>query len=418
MKVLIVGAGIAGLTLALELHKVGIQSKIYESVKELRPLGVGINLLPHAMRNLADIGVSQRMFDAGIETQELAYYNKQGQRIGGEPRGRFAGYDVPQVSIHRGKMQMILLDEVRRRLGDLSVISGHRLSTLRQDGPGRVVASFVDPETGEVVGEDSSDVVVGADGINSSVRKLFYPNEGPANWNGEIFWRGTTVGPSFLTGASMILAGGARHRFMAYPISREPPDNGEERVNNNWTGCVVVDPREGFRSEDWNRAGKTEHFLHHFRDWNFGWIDIPGMIEGAEAVYEFPCVDRDPIDQWTFGRVTLMGDAAHAMYPMGSNGASQSILDATCLAAELTTNSDIDAALASYEGKRRPATAEIVMANRRGGPSIVLAIAEERAPDGFKDGLSAIPPSEFEAISTRYKSLAGFDHSSVNRKTN
>ncbi len=415
MKVLIVGAGIGGLSLALELHRAGIEATVYELVRELRPLGVGINLLPHAMRNLTSLGVAERLEAVAIETQELVYFNRFGQKIGGEPRGRAAGYDVPQLSIHRGEVQMALLDEARKRLGEDRVVTGHHLADFRETADGQVVAHFIDQRTGEPVGEASGDVLVAADGIHSTVRAHFYPEEGPPKWNGEIFWRATTVGEPFLTGASMSLAGNSQRRFMAYPISRKLADQGKSLIN--WVACVKVDPAEGYRREDWNRSGTADDFIRHFEDWHFDWLDIPALIRGAETVLEYPCVDRDPVDRWTFGRVTLLGDAAHAMYPMGSNGASQSILDAECLAKALASSgSDPRQALADYESTRRPPTTQIVLRNRQDGPSIVLSIAEERAPDGFKDGVSAIPPEEFAEISNGYKKLAGFDHASVNRR--
>ena len=413
MKVIVIGAGIGGLALALELNKAGIDVQVFESVKTLTPLGVGINVLPHAMRNLTRLGVAEALCEVAIETRELVYYNQFGQRVGGEPRGRFAGYESPQLSIHRGELQMVLLHEVQRRLGKDAVVTGHHLESFRETADGKVVAHFVNRETGEPAGEATGDALIAADGIHSMVRAHFYPEEGAPRWNGEIFWRATTVGEPFLTGASMSIAGHARRRFMAYPISRKLADQGKALIN--WVACLRVDPGQGYRRENWNRSGTIDDFFHHFGDWRFDWLDIPSVIKNAEVVLEYPCVDRDPVERWTFGRVTLLGDAAHAMYPMGSNGASQSILDAECLANELKSGKDIPSALQAYEAKRREVTAQIVYRNRNEGPSVVLSIAEQRAPNGFQDGKSVISPREFDEISSGYKQLTGSDLASVNR---
>jgi 2-polyprenyl-6-methoxyphenol hydroxylase-like FAD-dependent oxidoreductase len=412
MKVLVIGGGIGGLTLALELHTAGIPVQVFESVETLSPLGVGINVLPHAMRNLTRLGVADALCDVAIETRELVYYNHLGQKVGGEPRGRYAGYDVPQLSIHRGELQMVLLHEVQRRLGQDAVLTGHHLADFHETNDGKVVARFVNRETKQRVGEAVGDLLVAADGIHSTVRAHFYPDEGAPKWNGEIFWRAVTVGAPFLTGASMSIAGDSKRRFMAYPISRKLADEGKTLIN--WVACLRVDPAKGYRRENWNRSGSVDDFIGYFENWHFDWLDVPAVIKGAEVVLEYPCVDRDPIDRWTFGRVTLLGDAAHAMYPMGSNGASQSILDAECLALALKNHAGVTEALAAYEAQRRPVTSEIVMRNRAEGPSVVLSIAEQRAPNGFPNGESVISPSEYEEISSSYKKLAGFDRATVN----
>jgi 2-polyprenyl-6-methoxyphenol hydroxylase-like FAD-dependent oxidoreductase len=385
---------------------------VHEQVAELRPLGVGINLLPHAVKVLTALGLQDALDTTAVRTGELAYFNRHGQEIWREPRGLDAGYRWPQFSIHRGELQLILLAAARARLGDARIRFGRRAVEAAERPGGRARTRFVDRD-GADLGWRESDVVIAADGIHSALRARLAPGEGPPRWNGSILWRAVTEDwPPFLSGRSMIMAGHQDQKFVCYPISRAALDRGRARVN--WIAERRVDPSAAWRREDWNRPGRFEEFLPHFESWRFGWLDVPALIRGATACYEYPMVDRDPLPRWTFGPVTLLGDAAHPMYPIGSNGASQAILDAAALARALAAHGPTAAGLAAYEAERRPATAAIVLANRANGPEQVMQLAEERAPGGFARIEDVIPRAELEEIALRYKRLAGFDPATLN----
>jgi 2-polyprenyl-6-methoxyphenol hydroxylase-like FAD-dependent oxidoreductase len=413
MTILIAGGGIAGLTAALSLHQIGVDCRVFETVASPQALGVGINLLPHAVRELTELGLQDALAATAIPTAELAYYNKHGQRIWSEARGREAGYNWPQFSIHRGALLMILLDAVRQRLGADKVLTGHHLTGWKDTGTG-VRAHFADRRTDTQLQDAEGDLLIGADGIHSTVRQALFPNEGAPIWNGAILWRGTTRGRPFLTGRSMIMAGHEFQKFVAYPISRAAADAGEAEIN--WIAERKFHPDHTWRREDWNRAGNLADFLPQFADWRFDWLDVPGVIQGADACFEYPMVDRDPLDRWTFGRVTLLGDAAHPMYPIGSNGASQGILDARVLAREIRRAGATPAALLAYESERRPATSKIVFANRANGPEQVMQIVEQRAPDGFARIEDVLTPGELHGTADGYKRLAGFDRDALNAR--
>lgn len=407
MRVAIVGAGIGGLTTALSLHAAGIEAEVHEAVAELRPLGVGINLLPHAIRELTDLGLADRIAAVAIPTAALVYANRHGQEIWREPRGRAAGYRWPQYSIHRGTLQMLLLAAVRERLGREAVKLGRRAVGFRSDAGGAVV-TFQDG------GEARGDLVVAADGVHSALRAQAYPHEGPPIWNRRVLWRGVTEAAPYLGGATMVMAGHAQQKFVCYPIDPAAAARGRSLVN--WIAELRFPDETAWRREDWNRPGRLDDFLPQFESWDFGWLDAPAVIAGASHVFEYPMVDRDPVDCWTFGRMTLLGDAAHAMYPIGSNGASQAILDARTLAFHLATQPDVGVALAAYETERRPATTRLVLANRGEGPERVMQMAEDRAPDGFADVADVIPRAELEAVADGYKQVAGFDREALNAR--
>ncbi|GAA3236048.1 DUF3237 family protein [Actinocorallia longicatena] len=386
MRIIIAGAGIGGLTTALSLHAAGITDVVVdEAVPELKPLGVGINLLPHAVRELTELGLADRIAAIAVPVTELLYANGLGQVISREPRGTAAGYRWPQYAVHRGLLQMLLLEAVRERLGPGAVRCASPVTSLDHD----------------------ADLLVGADGIRSSIRAALHPGEGPPLWNGLTLWRGTTRAAPFLTGRSMVMSGDGTRKFVAYPISAPDADG---RVLLNW---IAEQPTEGAEATgDWNRAADPAEVAARFADWDLGWLDAPGLIAAAKDVYEYPMVDRDPLPRWTRGRVTLLGDAAHPMYPVGSNGASQAIIDARVLAHALATGGGPQA----YEEERREATAAIVHANRGLGPETVLALAGERAPHGFDDIERVIPRAEREEISLRYKRLAGFDPAALSER--
>jgi 2-polyprenyl-6-methoxyphenol hydroxylase-like FAD-dependent oxidoreductase len=413
MTVLIAGGGIGGLTLALSLHQIGIPARVFESVSELRPLGVGINVLPHAVRELIELGLLDRLDEAGVRTRELAYFSKHGKPIWSEPRGIEAGYKWPQFSIHRGTLQQILLDAATERLGAENILTSHHLDGWTEISDG-VRADFIDKATGKRRDSHDGRLLIAADGIHSAIREKLYPQEGPPIWNGRILWRGITKSDAFLSGRTMIMAGHEILKFVCYPISKQPDAAG--RFSINWIAERHMPPTYKWRREDYNRTARLEEFLPWFKDWKFDWLDVPGLIENCPRAYEYPLVDRDPIDRWSFGPVTLMGDAAHPMYPIGSNGASQAILDARVLTREIVTHGPNHAALAAYEAERRPATTDLVMLNRRNGPEQVMQMVEERAPDGYDIVTDVLSQQELEEIAANYKRVAGFQVEGLNAK--
>ena len=412
MTVLVAGGGIAGLTVALSLHQIGVKVRVFESVPELKPIGVGINVLPHACRELIELGLLDRLDETAVRTKELAYFSKHGQQIWSEPRGLEAGYKWPQFSVHRGILLQILLDAARERIGAENILTGHHLKDWSETAGG-VRAGFVD-RNGDPAGEYEGSVLIGADGIHSSMRAKLYPQEGAPIWNGRILWRGVTFGEPFLSGRTMIMAGHETLKFVCYPISRAASEKGRPMIN--WIAERHLPPDYQWRREDYNRVGKLEEFLPYFESWKFDWLDVPSLIRTAEYCYEYPLVDRDPLDKWTFGRVTLIGDAAHPMYPIGSNGASQAILDARVLTREIVAHGEVPASLGAYEAERRPATTELVKLNRRNGPEQVMQLVEERAPQGFNVVTAVLSQQELEDIAANYKRVAGFQVEGLNAK--
>ncbi len=405
MRIIVAGAGIGGLVAAMKLHDRGHDVVVYESVRELAPLGVGINILPHAMAVLDTLGLVEPLLEIGVATEELVFFNKLGQLIWREPRGRSAGYPVPQISIHRGRLQMTLFEAAKARLGD-AIVTGHALTGFEQS-PGQVTVELHDREGGRTI-TDTADLLVGADGIHSTVRTHFVPDEGPPQWSGNMLWRATSRHEPYLTGRSMFMAGHRPHKFVAYPITE--PEDGLQTIN--WIAELDWTEHGMTGRESWNRVVERSLFDAEFDDWVFDWLDIPALIAEADTVLEFPMVDRDPLERWTHDRVTLLGDAAHPMYPIGSNGASQAILDAQALADALTDGlasggDGVDSALERYDVERRTATGAIVLANRGHGPEVVMDLAEERAPDGFESVTDVFAEGELEAVSDRYKRLAG-----------
>ena len=411
MNLIIIGGGIGGLTLALMLKARGIAVRIYESSPELKPLGVGINVQPSAVVELALLGLLPRLDATGIRTAEVCYFNRHGQRIWAEPRGLRAGYQVPQFSIHRGQLQMLLMQAALERLGAGSVHCGHEAIAVDPDAAS---VTLRERATGRETVEHA-DAIISADGIHSAIRRQFYPDEGAPHFSGCVLWRATTVGAPFLTGASMVMAGNADQKLVTYPISRQHADRGESLIN--WIAELRV-PGGPPAKHDWNKEVALEVFAARFDSWVWDWLDVPALFRGASTIFEFPMVDRDPLPRWTHGRVTLLGDAAHPMYPIGSNGATQSVLDARALADEIagTDVAGLPAALQRYEQERLPKTARIVMANRAQGPDYVMDVFEARAPDGFVNVHDVASQAELIEIAAGYKKIVGLDVESVNAR--
>jgi 2-polyprenyl-6-methoxyphenol hydroxylase-like FAD-dependent oxidoreductase len=409
MEVIVVGAGIGGLTLALTLHRVGIPCRLYEAAPEIGPVGVGINILPHATRELAELGLEPALERAAVATREACFFNRFGQLIYREPLGRYAGYAWPQLSIHRGDLQGVLLDAVRRRVGGERLHLGWRCTGVGQDGAG-ATAHFRRSGTGEALPPQRGDVVVGCDGIHSAVRRQLYPAEGDPIYSGVNMWRGVTRWPPFLSGASMVRAGWlATGKVVIYPIRDDVDGAGRQLVN--WVAEIET---PNYRRRDWNRPGRLEEFAGAFADWRFDWLDVPQFLRRAEVVLEFPMVDQDPLPRWSFGRVTLLGDAAHPMYPRGSNGAGQAILDARALADALAASTDPEAALRAYEARRLEATARVVLTSRTAPPDAILREVYLRTGDRpFENVDDVISREELAALSEGYKRVAGYDRETL-----
>ncbi len=407
--VIIAGGGIGGLTLALALHEAGIPARVYETTASLGELGVGINVLPHAAKEYERLGVLDALVAEGVELERYAWFNRHGQQIWSEPRGRAAGYAWPQVSIHRGAFHRLLADAVRARLGEDALVLDHHLTAFEQDGR-TVTARFASRRSGQAHAPVRGALLVGADGIHSVLRRSFYPDEGPPRWAGNMMWRMTVELPEpVLGGRTMFSAGTGDLKVVGYEISAQARRRGRSLFN--WIAEAKLgeagDPPP--EREDWNRVAAIDEFVDRFRDWRFDWLDVPALARASGQAYAFPMVDRDPLPRWTHGRVTLLGDAAHPMWPIGSNGASQAVLDCRALADQLAAHADPLEALAAYEALRRPATAAVVAANRSRAHDEILDLVEARAPGGFTDIHAVASAAEIEAILSKYRQTAQFD---------
>lgn len=405
--VVVAGGGIAGLTLALTLDQIGVPVQVVEATRELRPLGVGINLQPNAVRELLDLGLGDRLPTIGIATEEYGFYSKSGKEIWVEPRGLLAGYAWPQYSVHRGELQMLLYRTVLERLGPDAVATGTRAVGFTNERDHVTVQ--LETATGATTIDGS--VLIGADGLHSALRAQIVPDEGPPIWSGQLLWRGATRGVPFRTGASMALIGNASQRFVTYPISAPDADG---VATMNWIAELSFDPSGGWNREDWTRRAAIEDFVDAFADWTFDWIDCPAMVRSTAEVFEYPMVDRDPLERWTHGRMTLMGDAAHIMYPVGSNGASQAIVDARRIGRAFVDHGVGPDALEAYEEEMRPATARMILAARGSGPDAVLQIVEDRCGGDFDDIEDVMPYEERAAFAANFKKTAGFSIEALN----
>jgi len=404
MRVLIAGGGIGGLSLALSLHAAGIDDLHVLEAGRAEELGVGINVLPHAVRELSELGLSGELAAAGLATSEFVMFNKYGQRIWGEPRGLAAGYRWPQYSIHRGRLLGLLQRAFLERLGPGKLHPGHRVVSASQDGS----TVFAEITGGARV---QGDVLVGADGIHSVLRARRCPGEGGPLWNGITMWRAVAPGVPFLTGSSMVMIGYFGKRAVVYPITR--PDRDGRALINIVLEATTGDSRPMPR-QDWDHVIDPAEIRALFSGMRFGWIDIDALIDAAPRWWQYPMVDRDPLEKWRSGLITLLGDAAHPMYPVGANGASQAILDARVLARALALAPTVDEALERYEAERRPVTAAVVLANRAAGPEKCMELAEVRAPAGFDRVEDVFAPGELQELSSRYQRTAGFDPALLN----
>jgi 2-polyprenyl-6-methoxyphenol hydroxylase-like FAD-dependent oxidoreductase len=410
--VLVAGGGIGGLCVALTLHQIGVPCIVLESVRHLQPLGVGINLQPNAVRELYELGIGPEQLDAiGLQTREWVLVGLNGKEVYSEPRGMRAGYKWPQYSVHRGGLQMLLYDAVVERLGTGAIRTGMEVTGYRQHAGGTGVRALVETRDGTRLDIEGA-LLIGADGLHSAVRAQMHPGQPPIQWGGAIMWRGITPGLPIRTGASFVGLGTHRHRVVFYPIARPDPVTGLAPIN--WIAEITVDNSGGWATGDWNRRVDVASFIHHFEDWNYEWLDVPAMLRGADAIFEYPMIDRDPVATWVEGRVALLGDAAHVMYPTGSNGASQAIVDARVLGAAILEHSVTAAALQAYDARLCAEISAVVLRNRGAGPFGLLNLLDERCGGVFDDIDAVIPAAEREAFMGRYRTAAGFAMETLN----
>jgi 2-polyprenyl-6-methoxyphenol hydroxylase-like FAD-dependent oxidoreductase len=407
--VIIIGAGVGGLTLALTLHRAGIPCRVYELSPEIKGLGLGINLLPHATKELDALGLQDALSSVAVTTREAVFYNRYGQLVHAEPCGRHAGYDTPQFSIHRGDLQVVLLDACRDRIGAGRIFTGWRCAGAGQDADG-VTVRFTGTAAGETLPPQRGSVVIACDGIHSVIRKQLYPEEGDPLYSGVNMWRGATWWPPFLTGESFVRAGWLESgKLIVYPIRNQLDARGRQLIS--WVGEFYT-PK--YKRRDWNRAGNLEDFIPVFEDWKFDWLDVPAMMRSAETILEYPMVDQEPLPRWSYGRISLLGDAAHPMVPRGSNGAGQAILDARTLAECLARHADPAEALKQYESLRLEATADIVRMNRKNPPDAILREVYLRTGDKpFRNIDEVISREEIATLTGGYARVAGYDKESL-----
>lgn len=403
MEFAIIGGGIAGLALSIGLHRRGIQSRVFEAAPKVREVGVGITLLPHAMREIAELGLLDTIRAAGVETQTSEFYNRFGQKLYSEQRGVAAGYPLPEVAINRGKLHSTLYKEAVTRLGEDRVLADRTLVDLTQDAD-NVTLNFKQTSTGEVLTPVRADIVIACDGVNSATRRIFYPDD-KVVFTGINTWRGVTRRKPILDGCTYLRIGSIRTgKIVIYPISNFDDGSGDQLIN--WVAEIE---RPSSTMNDWNTGGRLDDFLPTFKNWKFDWLDVGALIKGADPILEYPMVDKDPLSQWTFGRVTLAGDAAHPMYPRGSNGSAQGLIDARTLADLLAAGGDAQEALKAYETARLAPTAKIVQTNRTSPPDIINLRVEELTGDKpFENLDDHITQDELRQMSDNYKRIAGF----------
>lgn len=410
--VLVAGGGIGGLSVALTLHQIGVPCLVLESVADLRPLGVGLNVQPNAVRELYELGIGPEQLDTvGLQTREWVLVGLNGKEVYSEPRGLRAGYKWPQYSVHRGCLQMLLYRAVVERLGPGAVCTGMAVTGYRNDEDGRGVRAMVETRDGERL-EIEGSLLIGADGLHSAVRAQMYPDQPPIQWGGAIMWRGVTPGVPIRTGASFVGLGTHRHRVVFYPIAEPHPVTGLAPIN--WIAEITVDNSGGWTTGDWTRQVDVDSFIHHFDGWNYDWLDVPAMLRGAGAVFEYPMIDRDPVPTWVDGNVALLGDAAHVMYPTGSNGASQAIMDARVLGAAILEHGVTAQALQAYDARLCREISGVILRNRGAGPFGLLNLLDERCGGLFDDIDAVIPAAERDAFMGRYKAAAGFAMETLN----
>ncbi len=410
--VIVAGGGIGGLATALTLHQIGVPCVVFEAVREMRPIGVGINLQPNAVRELYDLGFTEHDLDrVGLPAREWALVGLNGNDIYSEPRGLHAGYHWPQYAVHRGRFHMLLHEKVVERIGPDAVRLGSRVTGFRKhpDGSASALVESADGAASEVKGS----LLIGADGIHSAIRAQMHPGQPPIHWGGAVMWRGTTWAKPIRTGASFVGLGTHRHRMVFYPISHPDRKTGLSMIN--WIAEVTMDNTEGWKQSGWFRHASADDFVHHFENWVWDWLDVPSLIRQADSVFENPMIDRDPIPTWRDGPVALLGDAAHAMYPTGSNGGSQAIVDARILGGAMIEHGVTPEALAAFDGNLCGPISQLILRNRGAGPFGLLNIVDARCGGTFDHIDDIIPPKERAEFMAGYKAAAGFAIEQLNK---
>jgi 2-polyprenyl-6-methoxyphenol hydroxylase-like FAD-dependent oxidoreductase len=405
--VIIAGGGIGGLTLALTLQQIGVPCRVLESAAEMKPLGVGINIQPNAVRELYDLGIGAGKLDTvGVQAREWALVGLNGKEVYAEARGLLAGYNWPQYAVHRGELHMLLYHELLARGGEVQLgtkVTGYE---TRADGA-RVTIRTRDGQDAVL----TTPMLIGADGIHSAVRARMHPDQPPIHWGGAVMWRGTVRAKPLRTGSSFVGLGTHQHRMVIYPISA-PDADGYALIN--WIAEVTMDSAEGWQQDGWFKPVAIDEFIHHFQGFRYDWLDVPAMLQQADCAYVNPMIDRDPVATWVDGPVALMGDAAHTMYPTGSNGASQAIVDARVLGAKILEHGVTPLALAAYNDQLCGPISELVLRNRGAGPFGLLNLLDERCGGVFDDINAVIPEAERNAFMAKYKAAAGFAIEALN----
>lgn len=407
-KVIIAGGGIAGLTLGLTLHQIGVPFTVFEAAREMKPLGVGINLQPNAVRELFDLGITADDLDkVGLPAEEWALVGLNGREVYAEPRGLGAGYNWPQYAVHRGQLHMLLYDTLISRAGADAVQLGAKVTGYTKDSAG-VVATV---QAAGANNTETGAVLVAADGIHSAIRAQMYPDQPPIHWGGAVMWRGTVRAKPMRTASSFVGLGTHRHRMVIYPISK-PDEDGTALIN--WIAEVTMDDAGAWQQDGWFKPVAIDEFIHHFEEFRYDWLDVPAMLRDADCAYVNPMIDRDPVPSWVDGAVALMGDAAHAMYPTGSNGASQAIVDARVIGAKMFEHGVTKTALAAYDAQLCAPVSELVLRNRGAGPFGLLNLLDERCGGVFDDIETVISADERKDFMAKYKAAAGFAIETLN----
>ena len=400
LDIAIIGAGPGGLMTALRLHQQGFRPRIYEAVTELQPLGVGIDIKVYGTKELDELGLLEEFRAISVDAQESLFFNNHGQEIYAELCGVHMGYLHEQRFVHRGYFQLFLYAKVLERLGADSVVLGARTTGYSQEGDGVTLSlQHADGSTSQA----HADVVIAADGIKSAVRRQMHPASADPKYSGITMWRGTTLMEPFKTGGTILHIGDPRTSSMiVYPIADNFEGTGLTLVN--W----VVEATRDETAEDWNQRGTVDEVLPYYDNCKLGFLDVQEMLRNAREVYLFPLIDHDPLDWWTDGRVTLLGDAAHAMYPRGGNGACQALVDTRVVAEKLATIPDPGVALKAYEDERREGVNRIVLANRGEGYEVIRRMVAERTNgERFTDIEQVLPLAEADEIFSRYHKLVG-----------
>ena len=414
MKVVIAGGGIGGLTAALSLERAGIDVVVHEVAPEILPLGVGINVLPHASREFIELGLEEEIDNFAIRTTAMNYYTSDGYLAISQPCGLHAGYKWPQWSLHRGDLHMMLLRVFKQRAGDDKVVTDSALVDFSENSSGTVTARFSHSKSGDITSVDC-DVLVGADGLHSVTRKKLYPNEGKPVYSGMVVYRAAVEAPQILDGKTMVIIGDKRLRLVAYPMSSKLQRRGDGIGLINWIGVLPIDEHEA-PTEDWNNLSAQDKLRPRYSDWKFDWVNVPELTGATEDIYEFPVYDRDPLVQWTFGAVTLLGDAAHPLIPVSSSGAVQAIIDGRALAYALANHSDPREGLRAYEADRLETANQTVRASRENGPDEVLEIVRERCPEGAANIHDYVPLEELQSVIDDFKERTGFGVETLNAR--